>query len=48
MRHNNNSNNEKDSLDRKKEESPYKCNDCDRAFESRKEFENHRLSQHGS
>ena len=40
-----NSNN-KDTLDRKKEESPYKCNNCDRAFQSREEFENHKLSQY--
>ena len=48
MRDNNNSNNHEYSADRKKEESPYKCNDCDRSFESREHFENHRLSQNGS
>jgi uncharacterized C2H2 Zn-finger protein len=34
------------SDERREEESPYKCNICDRAFSDRAEFERHQNSVH--
>jgi transposase-like protein len=41
---NNKSPNER--LNEIREESPYKCNSCGRAFEDRSTFEQHQLSEH--
>ena len=51
MRNDNNSeggNNEnpKEQLDEIREESPYKCNFCGRAFANRAIFEQHQFSEH--
>jgi uncharacterized C2H2 Zn-finger protein len=36
----------KENIDEKREESPYKCSICDRAFSDRAEFERHQNSRH--
>lgn len=36
----------RDSFDELKEESPYKCSFCDRAFPDRRAFESHQASVH--
>jgi hypothetical protein len=41
-----NNKNPKEQLDEIREESPYKCNFCGRAFANRSTFEQHQLSEH--
>jgi uncharacterized C2H2 Zn-finger protein len=36
----------KEKVDEEREESPYKCSICDRAFSDRAEFERHKSSIH--
>jgi uncharacterized C2H2 Zn-finger protein len=36
----------KEKIDEQREESPYKCSICDRAFSDRGEFERHQNSMH--
>ncbi|MDQ3968837.1 MAG: C2H2-type zinc finger protein [Thermoproteota archaeon] len=36
----------KEKFDEQREESPYKCSLCDRAFSDRSEFEQHQNSMH--
>ena len=36
----------KEKIDEKREESPYKCSLCDRAFSDRAEYESHQNSVH--
>jgi uncharacterized C2H2 Zn-finger protein len=36
----------KETSDKQREESPYKCSICDRAFSDREEFERHQNSMH--
>ena len=35
-----------EKIDAKREESPYKCSICDRAFSERAEFERHQTNVH--
>ncbi|HZA64660.1 MAG TPA: C2H2-type zinc finger protein [Nitrososphaeraceae archaeon] len=37
----------KANVDEEREESPYKCSICDRAFSDRTEFERHQNNMHG-
>jgi hypothetical protein len=41
-----NNKNPKERFDETREESPYKCNFCGRAFVDRSTFEQHQLSEH--
>jgi len=36
----------KEKIDEQREESPYKCSICDRAFSDREEFERHQNNIH--
>ncbi len=36
----------KENIDEQREESPYKCSICDRAFSDRAEFERHQNTAH--
>lgn len=36
----------KEKIDEEREESPYKCSICNRAFSDRAEFERHQNSMH--
>jgi predicted SprT family Zn-dependent metalloprotease len=36
----------REKIDEQREESPYKCSICDRAFSDRAEFERHQNSMH--